>query len=136
MPACLVRNSYALIFVCLFLLLFRSGTGSAGATIRMYIEAYTADPSLFEKDAQVGLGGLTERWGGWLRGRARAVRWCVGGLWVAWHLDRWVHGREGSKWQLRWSACWCTCHAPQLLGRSPGPSHLPTALLPAHPPRN
>jgi phosphoglucomutase len=29
-----------------------SGTGSAGATIRMYIEAYTADPSKFELDAQ------------------------------------------------------------------------------------
>ena len=29
-----------------------SGTGSAGATIRLYIEAYTADPSQFELDAQ------------------------------------------------------------------------------------
>ncbi|EFN54324.1 hypothetical protein CHLNCDRAFT_58243 [Chlorella variabilis] len=28
------------------------GTGSAGATIRLYIEAYTADPSQFELDAQ------------------------------------------------------------------------------------
>jgi phosphoglucomutase len=29
-----------------------SGTGSAGATIRLYIETYTNDASLFEKDAQ------------------------------------------------------------------------------------
>lgn len=34
-------------------IIFRlSGTGSAGATIRLYIEAYTADEAQFEKDAQ------------------------------------------------------------------------------------
>lgn len=34
-------------------IIFRlSGTGSAGATIRLYIEAYTQDQSLFEADAQ------------------------------------------------------------------------------------
>lgn len=34
-------------------IIFRlSGTGSSGATIRMYIEAYTQDASLFEADAQ------------------------------------------------------------------------------------
>ena len=31
-----------------------SGTGSSGATIRMYIEGYENDSSTFEKDAQVG----------------------------------------------------------------------------------
>ena len=36
----------------------RSGTGSAGATIRMYIEAYTADPSKFEADAQEQLASI------------------------------------------------------------------------------
>ena len=30
----------------------RSGTGSAGATIRLYIETYTDDASKFELDAQ------------------------------------------------------------------------------------
>ena len=39
-------------------IIFRlSGTGSAGATIRLYIEAYTADKSQFDKDAQVRRGG-------------------------------------------------------------------------------
>ena len=34
-------------------IIFRlSGTGSAGATIRLYIETYTQDASLFESDAQ------------------------------------------------------------------------------------
>ena len=31
-----------------------SGTGSAGATIRMYIDSYEADNSKFFLDAQVG----------------------------------------------------------------------------------
>ncbi|PSC71409.1 hypothetical protein C2E20_5335 [Micractinium conductrix] len=40
-------------------IIFRlSGTGSAGATIRMYIEAYTNDASSFEKDAQEVLKGI------------------------------------------------------------------------------
>ena len=45
-------------------IIFRlSGTGSAGATIRMYIEAYTADASTFEKDAQEVLKGIIgTRW--------------------------------------------------------------------------
>lgn len=30
-----------------------SGTGSSGATVRMYIESYESDPSTFTKDAQV-----------------------------------------------------------------------------------
>ena len=36
-------------------IIFRlSGTGSSGATIRMYVEGYENDSSTFEKDAQVG----------------------------------------------------------------------------------
>ena len=35
-------------------LVFRlSGTGSSGATIRMYIDSYENDPSKYESDAQV-----------------------------------------------------------------------------------
>ena len=30
-----------------------SGTGSTGATVRMYIESYESDSSTFMKDAQV-----------------------------------------------------------------------------------
>lgn len=30
-----------------------SGTGSSGATVRMYIESYESDPSTYTKDAQV-----------------------------------------------------------------------------------
>lgn len=42
-------------------IIFRlSGTGSAGATIRMYIEAYTQDEALFEKDAQEVLKGVID----------------------------------------------------------------------------
>lgn len=32
-----------------------SGTGSSGATVRMYIESYESDSSTFTKDAQVSL---------------------------------------------------------------------------------
>ena len=40
-------------------IIFRlSGTGSAGATIRLYIEAYTADPAKFELDAQDVLASI------------------------------------------------------------------------------
>mmetsp|Transcript_17958 Transcript_17958/g.38574 ORF Transcript_17958/g.38574 Transcript_17958/m.38574 type:complete len:602 (+) Transcript_17958:107-1912(+) len=40
-------------------IIFRlSGTGSAGATIRMYIEQYTNDPSKYELDAQVALAPI------------------------------------------------------------------------------
>ena len=40
-------------------IIFRlSGTGSAGATIRMYIETYTKDESKFEEDAQTVLKGI------------------------------------------------------------------------------
>eukprot|EP00887_Chlorella_sp_A99_P006392 scaffold3.g6392.t1 len=40
-------------------IIFRlSGTGSAGATIRLYIEAYTADQSQFGKDAQEVLNSI------------------------------------------------------------------------------
>ncbi len=40
-------------------IIFRlSGTGSAGATIRLYIEQYSADNSKFEEDAQVALGPI------------------------------------------------------------------------------
>jgi phosphoglucomutase len=35
-----------------------SGTGSAGATIRMYIEQYTDDASNFSMDAQEALGPI------------------------------------------------------------------------------
>lgn len=37
-----------------------SGTGSSGATIRMYIEQYTTDSSKFDLDAQVALGPIIE----------------------------------------------------------------------------
>ncbi|GFR42319.1 hypothetical protein Agub_g3226 [Astrephomene gubernaculifera] len=40
-------------------IIFRlSGTGSSGATIRLYIEQYTADPALLTKDAQEALGPI------------------------------------------------------------------------------
>lgn len=40
-------------------IIFRlSGTGSAGATIRMYIEEYSQDEALFDKDAQEVLAGI------------------------------------------------------------------------------
>ncbi len=40
-------------------IIFRlSGTGSSGATIRMYIEQYTADPAKLEEDAQKALGPI------------------------------------------------------------------------------
>ena len=40
-------------------IIFRlSGTGSAGATIRMYIETFTNDESTFEQDAQTVLKGI------------------------------------------------------------------------------
>lgn len=42
-------------------LVFRlSGTGSHGATIRMYIDSYENDPSKYEMDAQVVLRPLIE----------------------------------------------------------------------------
>lgn len=42
-------------------IIFRlSGTGSAGATIRMYVEAFTQDESLFDKDAQEVLKGVID----------------------------------------------------------------------------
>ena len=37
-----------------------SGTGSSGATIRMYIEQYETDPSKLEMDAQVALKSLID----------------------------------------------------------------------------
>ncbi|KAG0719976.1 Phosphoglucomutase [Chionoecetes opilio] len=37
-----------------------SGTGSSGATVRMYVESYEADPSTFTKDAQDVLKPLVE----------------------------------------------------------------------------
>jgi phosphoglucomutase len=37
-------------------IIFRlSGTGSSGATIRMYVEQYTNDPSKYDVDAQEAL---------------------------------------------------------------------------------
>mmetsp|Transcript_5427 Transcript_5427/g.9376 ORF Transcript_5427/g.9376 Transcript_5427/m.9376 type:complete len:561 (-) Transcript_5427:755-2437(-) len=40
-------------------IIFRlSGTGSSGATIRLYIEQYTADAAKLEEDAQVALGPI------------------------------------------------------------------------------
>jgi len=40
-------------------IIFRlSGTGSSGATIRMYIEQYSADPSTYGNDAQESLGPI------------------------------------------------------------------------------
>jgi len=40
-------------------IIFRlSGTGSAGATIRMYIDSYENDPATFQKDAQLILKPL------------------------------------------------------------------------------
>lgn len=42
-------------------IIFRlSGTGSAGATIRLYIEQYTNDPSQYERDAQEVLGPIIQ----------------------------------------------------------------------------
>ncbi|EPQ26282.1 uncharacterized protein PFL1_06217 [Pseudozyma flocculosa PF-1] len=42
-------------------IIFRlSGTGSAGATIRLYVEKYSNDPSEFGADAQVGLKPLID----------------------------------------------------------------------------
>ena len=32
-----------------------SGTGSSGATIRLYVDSYENDPNKYEMDAQVGL---------------------------------------------------------------------------------
>jgi hypothetical protein len=46
------------VFVCLFVCFCccrLSGTGSAGATIRMYIEQYTDDKARLKEDAQVAL---------------------------------------------------------------------------------
>jgi len=37
-----------------------SGTGSQGATVRMYVEKYTKDPSLYAQDTALGLKGLIE----------------------------------------------------------------------------
>ncbi|MPC57981.1 Phosphoglucomutase, chloroplastic [Portunus trituberculatus] len=37
-----------------------SGTGSSGATVRMYVESYESDPSTFTKDAQDVLKPLVE----------------------------------------------------------------------------
>ena len=40
-------------------IIFRlSGTGSAGATIRLYIEQYSNDKSQYEKDAQDALAPI------------------------------------------------------------------------------
>jgi len=42
-------------------IIFRlSGTGSAGATIRLYVEKYSQDPSEYAADAQVGLKPLID----------------------------------------------------------------------------
>lgn len=53
-------------------IIFRlSGTGSSGATIRMYIEQYTADPAKLMLDAQVALGPIIQVgrcFGGQVRG--------------------------------------------------------------------
>ena len=35
-----------------------SGTGSAGATIRLYIEQYSKDPATFSQDAQEALAPI------------------------------------------------------------------------------
>lgn len=37
-----------------------SGTGSQGATVRMYVERYSKDPSTYEQDTAEGLKGLIE----------------------------------------------------------------------------
>lgn len=43
-------------------IIFRlSGTGSAGATIRLYVEKYSNDPAEFNADAQVGLKPLIDQ---------------------------------------------------------------------------
>jgi hypothetical protein len=61
--------SFACLFSCFFLSFCRnvscvvrrlSGTGVAGATIRLYIEQYSDDPSTFATDAQVALGPITK----------------------------------------------------------------------------
>lgn len=42
-------------------IIFRlSGTGSSGATIRLYIEQYSSDKSQLEEDAQVALGPIIQ----------------------------------------------------------------------------
>lgn len=42
-------------------IIFRlSGTGSAGATIRLYVEKYSKDPSEYTAEAQVGLKPLID----------------------------------------------------------------------------
>ncbi|KAG5461588.1 MAG: phosphoglucomutase, partial [Olpidium bornovanus] len=42
-------------------LIFRlSGTGSSGATIRMYVEKYTSDPAIYAADPAEALKGIIE----------------------------------------------------------------------------
>ncbi len=50
-------------------IIFRlSGTGSAGATIRLYIEQYSANKADFDKDAQEALAPIIKVGGeGWVR---------------------------------------------------------------------
>lgn len=42
-------------------IIFRlSGTGSSGATIRLYIEQYSCDASQYDRDAQEALGPIIQ----------------------------------------------------------------------------
>lgn len=56
---CFVHQGLRILFVDGSRIIFRlSGTGSSGATIRMYIDSYENDPATFEKDAQLVLKPL------------------------------------------------------------------------------
>jgi len=51
-----------LIFDDLSRVVFRlSGTGSSGATIRLYVDSYESDPAKYELDAQVALKPFIEK---------------------------------------------------------------------------
>lgn len=55
MRTCSVRQLSEWLIFCRL-----SGTGSSGATIRMYIEQYTKDSTKFDMDAQEALGPIIE----------------------------------------------------------------------------
>ena len=81
-------------------IIFRlSGTGSAGATIRMYVDSYEDDPSKQMLDAQVGVVGRVEvhwDWWGECGGQTGIGLWSVDEVGLVWGVGEvWRPGDTG-----------------------------------------
>jgi phosphoglucomutase len=79
-----------------------SGTGSQGATVRMYVERYSRDPSTYEQDTAEGLEGLIEvaleitklpKYLGRSEPTVITVRWLSGCQWLRNYIETFLYGR-------------------------------------------